>query len=117
MEPIHKFNSGMGATLCNVCSRIITEGLTDDLYCEEHKTMKSKTTTMEFKKRNSAFTELKEFCYLSGDNDYMEVTEWSNGEGFDINISDKSGEKTMPMTFGEYDALKKLIKFLNKQAI
>jgi len=72
---------------------------------------------MEFKKRNSAFTELKEFCYLSGDNDYMEVTEWSNGEGFDINISDPTGEKTMAMTFGEYDALKKLIKFLHKQDI
>ncbi len=52
---------------------------------------------------------------INHDNDYMEVTEWSNGEGFDINISDKSGDRTIAMTFGEYDALKKLIKFLNKQ--
>lgn len=36
MKPIHKFNSGMGATLCHKCKRIITVGLTDDLYCEEH---------------------------------------------------------------------------------
>lgn len=36
MKPIHKFNSGMGATLCHKCNRIITVGLTDDLYCEEH---------------------------------------------------------------------------------
>lgn len=33
MEPKHKFNGGLGATLCNNCSRIITEGLTLDLYC------------------------------------------------------------------------------------
>ena len=36
MKPIHKFNGGRGATLCNECSKIITEGMTDDLYCEEH---------------------------------------------------------------------------------
>ena len=36
MKPIHKFNGGIGATLCNECSKIITEGITDALYCEEH---------------------------------------------------------------------------------
>lgn len=36
MKPIHKFNNGIGATLCNECSKIITEGFTEDLYCEEH---------------------------------------------------------------------------------
>ena len=35
MKPIHKFNNGRGATLCNQCSVIITTGLTDDLYCKE----------------------------------------------------------------------------------
>jgi transcription antitermination factor NusA-like protein len=35
MKPIHKFNNGRGATLCNQCSVIISVGLTDDLYCEE----------------------------------------------------------------------------------
>jgi len=35
MKPIHKFNNGNGATLCNQCSVIITTGLTNDLYCEE----------------------------------------------------------------------------------
>lgn len=37
MKPIHKFNNGNGATLCNQCSVIISVGLTDDLYCEECK--------------------------------------------------------------------------------
>lgn len=34
MKPIHKFNGGLGATLCHKCSVIITTGLTEDLYCE-----------------------------------------------------------------------------------
>lgn len=34
-KPIHKFNSGRGATLCHKCKVIITQGLSDDLYCEE----------------------------------------------------------------------------------
>lgn len=69
---------------------------------------------MELKKRTSVFTELKPFCYMSVENDFIEVTEWTNGEGFDITISNKSGEKLTSMTYGEYKALKKVIKFLNK---
>jgi hypothetical protein len=36
LKPIHKYNNGMGATLCHECSVIIHTGFTDDLYCEEH---------------------------------------------------------------------------------
>jgi hypothetical protein len=32
-NPIHKFNNGKGATLCNKCSKIISTGLTKELYC------------------------------------------------------------------------------------
>jgi hypothetical protein len=35
--PIHKYNGGRGATLCHTCRKIITVGLTEDLYCDEHK--------------------------------------------------------------------------------
>jgi hypothetical protein len=35
-KPIHKFNGGRGATLCHECKVIISIGMTDDLYCEEH---------------------------------------------------------------------------------
>ena len=34
VKPIHRYNSGRGATLCNKCHAIISEGMTDDLYCE-----------------------------------------------------------------------------------
>jgi hypothetical protein len=42
MKPIHKFNNGRGATICNQCSVIITTGLTDDLYCKECKDHRKK---------------------------------------------------------------------------
>ena len=35
-KPIHKFNDGRGATLCNKCNKIISIGLIDELFCEEH---------------------------------------------------------------------------------
>ena len=35
LDPIHKFNGGKGATLCYVCSKIITEALTDKKICTE----------------------------------------------------------------------------------
>jgi len=40
MKPIHKFNSGLGATLCNECYVIISEELTEELFCEKCKPKK-----------------------------------------------------------------------------
>lgn len=34
-KPNHKYNGGAGATLCHHCRKIITLGLTDDIYCED----------------------------------------------------------------------------------
>jgi len=36
LKPIHKYNGGIGATLCHECNIIIDTGFTDDLYCKEH---------------------------------------------------------------------------------
>ena len=33
--PIHKFNGGLGATLCHKCSKIVTEGFTSYIYCRD----------------------------------------------------------------------------------
>jgi len=35
MKPIHKWNSGNLATICNKCSVIISTDHTTDLYCKE----------------------------------------------------------------------------------
>lgn len=34
-KPIHKYNNGIGATLCHGCGVVISEGLTRDLRCEK----------------------------------------------------------------------------------
>ena len=36
-NPIHKYNNGIGATLCHDCGVIISEGLTKDMKCEKCK--------------------------------------------------------------------------------
>jgi len=40
---------------------------------------------------------------------FIEVTEWSNGEGYDVTIS---GNKSFSLHFTEWKVLKKLIKKL-----
>ena len=64
-------------------------------------------------KRTAVFTSLKEFCILSRDHDYMEVTAWDNGEGFDVDIGGAHSE-SFQLTYGQYEALKKLVKAMNK---
>ena len=65
-------------------------------------------------KRTAKFTELKNYDHLAKDNDFMEVTEWFNGEGFDVEISSGNGQR-FQLTWGEYDALKYLIKRINSK--
>ena len=63
--------------------------------------------------RNAIFTELKEFDYLSKEDDFIEITEWYNGEGFDVTIN-SVGNFNFQLTWGQYKALRKLIKKLEK---
>lgn len=35
MKPFYKLNNGNGATLCNECKVIVSEGFTDDVLCEK----------------------------------------------------------------------------------
>lgn len=35
MKPFYKLNNGNGATLCNECKVVISEGFIDDLLCEK----------------------------------------------------------------------------------
>ena len=37
MKPIYKLNNGNGATLCNNCRVVISNQLTDSLYCHKCK--------------------------------------------------------------------------------
>ena len=52
--------------------------------------------------------DLKEYCHFAKEDDMMEITEWSNGEGVDvvINSSTYRGKIEFNLTFGEWDCLK-----------
>lgn len=62
--------------------------------------------------RNAIFDNLKKYDFLAGEEDYIEVCEWKNGDGFDVDISSKLSTR-FQLTWGEYKALKKLVKKLD----
>ena len=69
--------------------------------------------------RKSAFVLLEDFCHHSlgdrkGKGDFLEVTEWSNGDGYDIIIQDVNGPLRFMLTWGQFEAMKKCIKAIDK---
>lgn len=73
-------------------------------------------TIIEVKNRKSAVAELKEYCLFSmqDKHDFLEVTQWTSGGGYDVLISDINGDKTFHLTYGQVKALKKCIKSIEK---
>jgi len=66
---------------------------------------------IEVSKRRAVLSELKGYCHMSSDDGYMEVTQWSNGEGYDICIDRKTGGEKFSLTFGEFDLLTVLMNW------
>lgn len=65
--------------------------------------------------RNSVFAQLKQWCFGYGkDGDYIEVTEWANGEGFDVDIETEQRQR-FQLTWGQYEALKHLVNKIEIQ--
>lgn len=62
---------------------------------------------MEFASRTSVHDDLKKYDYISKDNGYIEVTEWTNGEGIDVTIESGS-TKLISLTYGELNAINHL---------
>lgn len=65
---------------------------------------------MECKKRKSVFSELNVFDYTAKENDFIQVTEWTNGEGWDITIND---DIIFSLTQGQLEAINYLSKKLD----
>lgn len=63
---------------------------------------------MEIVNRKSINDSLKKYDYLAKDDDFIEVTEWANGEGYDISINDK----IISLTNGQLEAINYLTKSL-----
>ena len=64
----------------------------------------------DINERRAINASLNDFCYLSKPGDFIEITQWTNYDGYDITINDKM----FSLTCGEVKAIKKLIKELDK---
>lgn len=62
----------------------------------------------EFNQRKSVSDNLYKYDILSKEDSYIEVTEWTNGEGWDITIDNK----LISLTYGELEAINHLINLL-----
>ena len=56
---------------------------------------------MEVSQRKSISDKLCKYCICSKDSSFIEITEWANGEGWDITIDDK----IFSLTYGQLDAI------------
>lgn len=78
----------------------------------------SKDNKIELTTRKAGYALLKDFCSFSfqEETDFIEVTEWINGEGFDVEIDTKHSMKNFKfqLTYGQFDALKKIVKQIDK---
>lgn len=64
-------------------------------------------------KLEAAFANLSDFDVTAKEGDFIEASLWHNGEGFDVNLN-SSGEQRFCLTWGQFKALKKLIKKLDQ---
>ena len=65
----------------------------------------------ELTQRKSINDNLRKYDYLAKENSFIEVTEWGNGEGYDITIDDK----VISLTIGQLDAIQYLTLTLQYQ--
>lgn len=68
---------------------------------------------------NSASVDTSVYDIMARENDFIEATEWSNGEGYVIHmckqqVSGDYKDKYINFTLGEFEAIKALIKQLKQ---
>ena len=68
---------------------------------------------MKIYNRKSVSDDLKKYDYLSKEDDFIEVTEWANGEGISVTIN----TTTFELTFGQLDAINYLSQALKYESI
>ena len=70
---------------------------------------------MKFNNRRSVWDDLSKYTYSKDDNSFVEVTEWTNGEGFDISIYNKGKDQFMVLSREEIEAINHLISMLDHE--
>jgi DNA-directed RNA polymerase subunit RPC12/RpoP len=95
---------------CKVCGELFDE---DDIledgncsYCENRIKSVGKIV-----KKNSASVEMSEFepVFYKDYHEWIEITEWQNGEGVDIHIENKNKETDVSLHIDELDAIASLL--------
>ena len=66
---------------------------------------------MEFYKRKAVMAPLTDYCHLAKAEQFIEVCEWANGEGWDISL----GERTISLTYGELNAIEVFTKIVHRE--
>ena len=66
-----------------------------------------------YNNRKSIMVSLDDSIYHKP-SDFIEVTEWANGEGWDITL-DTNNNQTFSLHESEFDEIKKMIKHLNNK--
>ena len=69
---------------------------------------------METYKRKTRMLQLKPYCHMSDEHGFAEVTEWYNGEGFDIFIDNNNKTERISLTHGEWQALQVAVNWSEK---
>lgn len=66
-------------------------------------------------RRYTGHISLQDFCKFAKTNSFLEVTTWTNHEGYDIYINSEGKDlpKIIQLTNGEFEAIKSIIKQLN----
>lgn len=63
---------------------------------------------METNDRKSVNDKLSKYCPIASRDSFIEITEWTNGEGWDVTIDDRH----FHLSYGELDAINYLTKHL-----
>ena len=66
---------------------------------------------MDIVSRKSINDNLRKYDHLAKENSFIEITEWYNGEGWDITIDDRM----ISLTWGQLDAIQYLTLALQYQ--
>ena len=58
-------------------------------------------------KLDAAFASLREFDHLAKPDDFIEVSLWHNGEGFDVTVNNR----IVSYTWGQWECLQVLVNY------
>lgn len=71
--------------------------------------MEKESNSLKIENRKSISAPMKKFYGFAKESDFITVTEWSNGEGWDISLN---GKPVISLHYSEVDAMNYLMKTL-----